>query len=81
MNKNIILFLAIFILISCKSKRLSNCAIPYTMENLFRKKDSSRFNIQKEGKWTRVYDKGDSDNKNNDRGFYSFDENNILRSY
>jgi hypothetical protein len=81
MNRKALLFLAIFILISCKSKKLSNCTIPYTMENLFRIKDNSWFHIKKEGKWTSVWDKGDSSDDNQERGYYSFDENHVLRVY
>jgi hypothetical protein len=81
MNRNVIAILSIFILTACKSKKYSNCTIPYTMGNLLKRYDSSRFRIQKDGNWTSVFDRGDPDNKNIDRGFYSFDQNNVLRSY
>ena len=81
MKRNVIAILSIFILVACKSKKYSNCTIPYTIENLMRKKDSSWFHIKKEGKWTSVWDKGDSSDNDREKGYYSFDENHVLRVY
>lgn len=73
----------IFSLVHCKPNRgfNDNCYVPYTLSELFRSYDSSRFKILKVGKWTRVWDKGDFNSKSKDHGFYSFDQNGILRLY
>jgi hypothetical protein len=76
-----IILIISFSLVQCKPNRglNNNCYVPYTLSDLFKDNDSSRFEILKVGKWTRVWDKGNINSKSKDRGFYSFDQNNILR--
>jgi hypothetical protein len=90
LNFRIVKLLSLYIfyltlIISCKSKEdhFSNCAIPYTLNTLFKNYDSSRFEISNNDGWTLVRDKGNirDNDKDKDKGLYSFDQNSILRSY
>jgi len=79
----VIIIIIITQTIACKTKKdhFSNCTIPYTVSTLFKNYDSSRFDILKVGSWTRIWDKGKMHGNDKDKGFYSFDQNNILRLY
>lgn len=76
--KNSISFLICVILFSClrKVEKVNNCF--YSIDQMFKKYDSSKLEITKYDSLTEVRD---SDNITGEKGLYKFDENRVLRFY
>lgn len=70
----------VFFIFSCKTKEEngSPCFQPYTLNNLFKNYDSSRFEIHRLGETTEIRD---TLNKLEDGSFYIFDKYNNLKFY